>query len=190
MSLPLPLRRALRSVALLLVVVALGLGFLLWRGPEPGGIEDVYASVFGKPDLGPVDFATLTRRSTPNDALACPPGICPKAEADMVPPVFPVPGDRLRAIVAEVASEDAETRPTFESNWGEEDRYLARSRIMRYPDTINVQIVGQGEGRSTLALYSRSQIGLSDFGVNRARIERWLKRIGEIAAQPAAVSEG
>jgi uncharacterized protein (DUF1499 family) len=54
--------------------------------------------------------------------------------------------------------------------------------MMRFPDTIDVLIIGCGEGRSTLALYSRSQIGRSDLGINRARLERWLRRIGEKAA--------
>jgi uncharacterized protein (DUF1499 family) len=30
------------------------------------------------------------------------------------------------------------------------------------------------DGQATLAIYSRSLIGHGDFGVNRARIERWL----------------
>jgi uncharacterized protein (DUF1499 family) len=36
-------------------------------------------------------------------------------------------------------------------------------------------------GRSTLALYSRSQLGHGDMGVNRARIERWLAKLAEQA---------
>ena len=38
-----------------------------------------------------------------------------------------------------------------------------------------------GQGRSTIALYSRSQLGKSDLGVNRARIERWLEQLGAYA---------
>jgi uncharacterized protein (DUF1499 family) len=45
---------------------------------------------------------------------------------------------------------------------------------MRYPDTIDVEILPADEGRSTLAVYSRSLVGRKDFGVNHARLRRWL----------------
>ncbi len=177
------MRRAARVILGLGLVLVAGFGVLLWRGAEPGGIDDAWALVAGKPDLGPVDFATLERRSSPNDALACPPGLCAKAKPDIESPVFPVAGERLRAIVAEVAKGEPGTEIVFEDRWEEHDRYIVRSRLMRFPDTVDAHVIGAGEGRSTLALYSRSQIGYSDLGVNRARIERWLRRVGEIAAK-------
>jgi len=64
-----------------------------------------------------------------------------------------------------------------------QDRFLVRTRLMRYPDTVVVEVIEQGPNLSTLALYSRSQIGRSDFGVNRRRIERWVERIGAHAAR-------
>jgi uncharacterized protein (DUF1499 family) len=45
---------------------------------------------------------------------------------------------------------------------------------MRYPDTIDVAVFPMGEGQSSVAIYSRSLVGHGDFGVNRARVERWL----------------
>jgi uncharacterized protein (DUF1499 family) len=45
---------------------------------------------------------------------------------------------------------------------------------MRFPDTIDVEVVPVGDDKSTLAIYSRSLVGRSDFGVNRARIARWM----------------
>ncbi|WP_238313392.1 DUF1499 domain-containing protein [Methylobacterium crusticola] len=150
---------------------------MIGRGEEPGGIEEVWIRLFGPPDLGPVEFATLRRRASPNDALACPPDVCPQAKADFVPPDYPVPGARLREIVRAVAEAEPRTALVFSDRWGEQDRYVARSRLMRFPDTITVEIVGRGEGRSSLALYSRSQIGRGDLGVNRARLSRWLSGI-------------
>lgn len=161
-------------------LVACG-AILVWRGEEPGGIEEVWSLVLGPPDLGPVDFANLDRSATSADALACPSDLCRAGTADIPSPVYPVPGERLRAIVAEVAREDPRTDLVFQARWAEEDRYVARTRTLRLPDTINVAILGAGQGASTFALYSRSQIGALDFGANRARVERWLGRIGERA---------
>jgi uncharacterized protein (DUF1499 family) len=54
---------------------------------------------------------------------------------------------------------------------------------MRYPDTVVVQVFERDGSLSTLALYSRSQIGSSDFGVNGRRLARWVERVGTLAAQ-------
>lgn len=155
---------------------------LVARGSEPGGIEDVWL-LFGAPDRGAVDFPTLTRSF--GDALACPPGHC-RATSDAVPPVLPVSGERLRALVAAVASEEPGTALAFQARWADEDRYVTRSPWLRLPDTTAVAILGAGEGRSTLALYARPQFGFGDGGGNRARLERWLGRIAVLARAEAA----
>jgi uncharacterized protein (DUF1499 family) len=46
-----------------------------------------------------------------------------------------------------------------------------------FPDTIVVRFLDLPDGRSTLAIYSRSRFGESDFGVNHARLERWLGKL-------------
>ena len=56
----------------------------------------VYETIFGSPDLGPVDFETFTRASSPNTALACPPGFCRNAPADFDPGVFQGSDEDLR----------------------------------------------------------------------------------------------
>ena len=164
-------------------LLALGFGVLVWRGSEPGGIEDAWALIFGRPDLGPIDFQTFKRRATPNDALACPPDLCAHARPDIVPPTYPVSGERLRLMIAEAALADPDTQPVFAALWEDHDRYLARSRVLRFPDTIDVLAIERSENRATLAIYSRSQVGRGDLGVNRARVERWLDRIGAIVAR-------
>lgn len=154
---------------------------LVARGAEPGGIEDLWL-LLGAPDRGAVDFPTLRR--TFGDALACPADRC-RAAVDVVSPVLPVTGERLRAIVAAVAAGEPETEPAFRARWAEEDRYVVRSPWLRLPDTMAVAIVGAGEGRATLALSARPQFGVLDFGRNRARLERWLARIAARAEAEA-----
>lgn len=172
--------RNMRKKAVAIGLVSVGLGYGLWRGWETG-LERTWQSLFGSPDLGPVEFATLKRRSTPNDALICSADICPRAQPDAEPPVFPVPKDRLRGLVSDVVL--AEPGTSLLDRGQEQDRYLVRTRLMRFPDTVVVQVFDRGPDESTLALYSRSQIGRSDFGVNRRRLERWVARIGVLAAR-------
>lgn len=174
------------AVASVVLTLASGIGllWLIWRGAEPGGIDDAWTVLFGPPDLGPVDFATLERRRSPNDALVCRGEECPKAKADRAAKVYPVPGERLRAIVREVALAQPGVEPVFSERWADHDRYVARTRIMRYPDTIDVAVFGLTDATSTLALYSRSQIGRSDLGANRARLDAWLAAIDAGVARP------
>lgn len=170
----------MRKKAVAIGLVGVSLGYGVWRGWETG-VERTWQGLFGSSDLGPVEFATLKRRSTPNDALICPSAVCPQARPDAEPPVFPISGDRLRSLVSDVAL--AEPGTTLIDRGEEQDRYLVRTRLMRFPDTVVVQVFDRGQDSSTLALYSRSQIGRSDFGVNRRRIERWVARVGALAAR-------
>jgi uncharacterized protein (DUF1499 family) len=139
------------------------------------GPERIWA-LFGPSDLGTVNFETLKRRTSPNDALACPSGLC-AAKSDVAPPVFAVSAPELmKAFAKVIASEPLVTQVASDES-GFNARYVQRTKIMRFPDTVNVRFIDLGDGRSTIALYSRSQLGESDFGVNRARIERWLGKL-------------
>lgn len=162
----------LLKIAIILPILAAA-GYIL-IGPERLWLQ------FGDADLGPVSFETLERRATPNDALACHPGFC-NAPSDIVSPVFTVGAVELRRLFHQaIASEPRLTRiATDETELTE--RYIQRSWGLRFPDTINVRFVSRGDGHSTLALYSRSQLGRSDFGVNRARLERWLGNLARLA---------
>ena len=56
------------------------------------------------------------------------------------------------------------------------ERYIQRSAILKFPDTIIVHYLETPKG-TTLAMYSRSQLGHSDLGVNLARLQRWLGKV-------------
>ena len=66
----------------------------------------------------------------------------------------------------------------------ENQRYTFRARtaVIHFPDDVTVQFIALDDERSTLAIYSGSQYGYFDFGVNRRRIESWLR---ELAASPS-----
>jgi len=136
-------------------------------------------SILGPADLGPVDFETLERRKSPNDALACPPRLC-KAESDLEAPTFAVDVKGLRAAMAKVIASEPRISAVDTANDAQTDRYVQRSALFGFPDTIVVRYLDEPGGKSTVAIYSRSQLGQGDMGVNKARIERWLAKLQTI----------
>jgi len=167
-------------IALLAVAAAIAY-VLLEKRPGYGVYYGLGKLTGSRLDIGPVDWATLTRHATPNDALICPAAHCPHAKPDTEPKVYPVaPGDLLARLKA-VALADADViELSREPNCDRTARFVQYTRLMRYPDTIDVEVMASGEGHSTLAIYSRSLVGRKDFGVNRARLKRWLAALNSV----------
>lgn len=131
--------------------------------------------VFGPADLGPVDFSALERRTTPNDALVCPKGVS-EAKIDQVAPVFKTGVVGLRAAMAKVVSQEPRTTLVGHSDRLLTERYVERSAVLKFPDTIVVAYIEMPEG-ATVAMYSRSQLGYSDLGANLSRLRRWIDKL-------------
>lgn len=162
------------AVLIALAFAALAVLFLVARAfpRSPVGIDRLWER-FGPADQGPVDFTRLVRRSTPNDALACPPGLCGSARADIISPVWDVPYHELRArLVAAILASGAEQ--VAQATPGRGDRFVVRTPMIRYPDTVDMMVLPVAGGGSTVALYSRSLVGRSDLGANLARLTAWL----------------
>ena len=163
-------------VSLLLIIGAIGYA-LLEKRPGYGAYYGLAKLTGSRLDIGPVDWAHLTRHPTPNDALVCPAGHCPNARPDQEPKVYPLAPADLLARVKRVALAEPDTKelaPDRERG----ARFVQVTRLMRYPDTVDLEVIPVGENQSTLALYSRSLVGRKDFGVNRARLQRWLAAVG------------
>jgi uncharacterized protein (DUF1499 family) len=165
----------------IVMIIAIGLLVLigLVSAVFVGLGADRFWRLFGPPDLGPMAFEQLIRRTTPNDALACPTGLC-TAKVEITTPVYPVAAAELRRALATVIASEPQITIVETADASLTDRYIQRSARMGFPDTIVVRFLERPEGRSTLAIYSRSQFGESDLGVNRARIERWLAKLAKI----------
>jgi uncharacterized protein (DUF1499 family) len=157
------------AAVMALLLVAMVAAFVL-IGPER------IWNLFGPSDLGAISFETLKRRSTPNDALACPPDVC-SANSDLLPPAFALSAMDLRLAFRKVIASEDRVVLVEATDQDMSERYIQRSRLMGFPDTIVVRFLERPGGQSTLALYSRSQLGEGDLGVNRARIERWLEKL-------------
>jgi uncharacterized protein (DUF1499 family) len=163
-----------------LLIVALAAAYLLLEKRPRYGVYYGLAKLTGAPlDIGPVDWATLKRHRTPNDALVCPDGICPNAKSDWEPKPYPMtPADLLARLKTIALAAPGTHELSCAPNCDRVARFVQHSRLMRFPDTIDVEVFPAPGNQSTLALYSRSLVGRKDFGVNRTRINRWLAALG------------
>ena len=162
----------------LVVVAAGGVWMLLEKRPGYGAYYGLGKLTGSRLDIGPVNWSTLTRHTTPNDALVCAAERCPNAKPDWEPKIYPLAPQELLARVKMIALAEPNTRelPGAPHNGA---RFLQHTRLMRFPDTIDIVVLPVVDNQSTLAIYSRSLIGRKDFGVNRARITRWLAALDQ-----------
>lgn len=131
----------------------------------------------------PVDLRRVERSASPNDALACPPAVC-RAKADFVSPDFPVPRARLEALVRTVLPKRPRTELVGRNPALGQWIFVQRSAIFRFPDTVRVQVLSRKTGKgaaSSVIVYSRSNYGYSDMGVNKKRVRMWLDALVEAA---------
>ena len=158
------------GAVLIAALIALFVATFLILGP------DRLWAQFGPADLGDVDFAHLERRGTPNDALACAAAFC-AAKADIPAPVIARPfGDVFLAVQDAVVREPGLEQ--VDANAGQGTlRFVQRSPVMGFPDTINVKVVATADSGTAVLIYSRSQLGRDDMGVNLARVKRWAELI-------------
>lgn len=160
----------MRKIIVRLVLLALiGLAALLLLWPQ-----QVWTFVAGPADLGAVDFATLEKPGKPNAYLACPKTTCTAYTPDMEPPVFEIDAGLLRKLAIAVWSEVPDVEVVHDASADLAIRFVQRTEFLKFPDTISVKFVPVSEKQSTLAIYSRSQIGYSDLGANESRVKHWL----------------
>ncbi|MCC5992134.1 MAG: DUF1499 domain-containing protein [Rhodobacteraceae bacterium] len=147
----------------LLAVIALGLGGLAWIRLAPSD-----------PARWHEDPRLVSRPTTPNYHLIRLVG------GDAMPPVFQITAEQLAARLDVIAQ--AEGAVLLAGSVKDlHMTYVTRTKLMGFPDYTSVLIDPAGEGAMLLA-FARARFGRSDFGVNRARLERWIKALQ--AAQP------
>lgn len=120
------------------------------------------------------DPATVERTGRPNDYLVAPEGTT-VVPPDRVAEVFSEPADDLLARFAEVALVEPRVVEIGDGGGGYRT-FVQRSALIGFPDYVSVRAVDV-EGGAGLIVYSRSQYGYSDWGVNTARVEDWLSKL-------------
>ena len=160
--------------ALALAGLALVVGL---RSPAPFGFWQGLGEALGVPrDLGPTDFAVLSRRH--GSALICPPDLCAAIAGADAPPVFTISAERLAAKLRRVALAEPGVAELPDST-PDHLRFVRRSAMLRLPDVMDARFLPRSSGASTLALYARPAMGLLDFGANRRRLERWMAALSQ-----------
>ena len=151
------------------------------------GRENTWAVLFGAPPAETIDFATLEPRTTPNSFLLCPEGICGRRQADRVSPQYDLAPEKLAKLTRNVMESTEglrrDERPRTAAPEGAQPEtpmqwdYIATTPRLKFPDLITVRVLDAGNGKSSLAIYSRAVYGRKDFGANQNRIAAWLEAI-------------
>lgn len=160
---------------LILLAVVSSLVLLYVSLAAAKGKAGALATLFGAVEREPFEFETFSLTPRPNQFLVCPPGLCRNAKPHMEAPVLEMSVEALRNRWMERISGQPRVRLIDSNARREQYDFEQVSALVGFPDTITVRFLPAGEGRSTLAIYSRSHYGRSDFGVNEKRIRAWLE---------------
>ena len=121
-----------------------------------------------------IDFSTFKMGWRPNQFFAAPVDFQSSAKPMAVVPVYPVSLDALDAAFRAVALSSPRVSIVSEDSARRQIDVVQRSAVFKFPDTITVQFVPQGDAHSSLVIYSRASIGIGDMGVNKKRVLAWL----------------
>jgi len=168
----LEVKRRRGGFTLIELLVVIAIGFAAWTMLNPN--EDVKGRPMGSVI---VDFKALKLSARSNKFLVLPEGFEGGARPDMRSPVFPVPPAALAKRAKEILQKQDRTDLVRDVDANHQLELVQRSAILRFPDYVTLQALPVGEGKSALAIYSRSKYGRSDFGVNGKRIRAWLDLI-------------
>jgi uncharacterized protein (DUF1499 family) len=128
----------------------------------------------GVPAPAPLDFTTLKLPASPNTCLLTP-SLAP-GQGHLHRDPLPASPEAVMAALDRVAASMPRSFPLARFPARNQAQWVVRSALMNYPDIVVAEAV-QVAGGSGLWLYSRSLIGWSDMGVNRARVMTWLEAL-------------
>lgn len=143
-----------------------------------GGREQSWEVIAGSPDRGDYDFARARRSSSGNDALACSPGLCENPDFE-IEPVDVEPEVAIATLTEQLLANDPLARRVDDGADQLAVRFITYSPVMRFPDVIHLRTTRLADGLTGVMAYARAQLGKSDFGKNRARLEDLLATLSD-----------
>lgn len=123
-----------------------------------------------------VDFKRLPEVKTQNLYIVCPPKYC-NLKPNEISPVFPFDQNHLNVHWQAVVKHLPRLTLIAEDKEKLLFTYVQRTKYLHLPEVINVQLIPMDKNHSTLAIYSQSKYGFSDFGANKARVDEWLQKM-------------
>jgi uncharacterized protein (DUF1499 family) len=124
-----------------------------------------------------LDFAQLQRRGSPNDWLVAPAEEPAHLRADGQSPRFPLPAEELARQWVDLVASRPRTRIIGISPDGMAVEAEQRSSLFRFVDRVSFRAVAIDSGTSSAYVYSRSQVGYWDLGINQRRVARWMEAL-------------
>ncbi len=61
-------------------------------------------------------------------------------------------------------------------------KFVAVTKIMKFKDDVDIEVIERSSDESTVAVYSHSRVGYSDMGANKKRVETIISRLGAKAS--------
>ena len=129
------------------------------------------------------DFAVLKIQQTPNRFLMLPLELKSRSRADIPSPVIAKSASDAARIWFQVLSEEQQVYLKRYDLINLQFDFIQRTGIFHFIDDITVQFFDRNHASSTLAVYSRSKVGIYDFGVNRRRVTRWVTLMQQTVKQ-------
>ena len=129
-----------------------------------------------------LDFASLKLSPRPNQFLVAPDGLCQNAEPHEISPVFPVPPPVMFEAWRKLVTAAPRTMLKAADKRSGQIEAVQHSALFKFRDRITFAAFAAGQDHSSLAVYSRSLVGYSDLGANKARIRRWLEILNQSLA--------
>lgn len=119
-----------------------------------------------------INFKSLKRPPKPNTCLVAPKNHCLAAEPDFAPPELDMTGRGLFSKLSEIVAADR-SFGKIESD-AEQGRlkFVATTGLMRFKDDVDIEVIQLEDGKTSLAIYSRSRVGYSDLGANQKRVRK------------------
>jgi hypothetical protein len=134
----------------------------------------------------PIDPVAVGRSPFPNRSLAAPPGVT-LSPPDLPAPTFALPAARVAELWVAVVEGQPRARVVERAADGLLIHCVQTTAVLRFVDDVHARILPLGRDQSTLAVLSRSRVGLWDLGVNAARLRAWL---ADLEARAARWSSG
>ncbi|MGB0630816.1 MAG: DUF1499 domain-containing protein [Alphaproteobacteria bacterium] len=122
-----------------------------------------------------MDLRKFQRSSTPNDAFACPAGVC-RAKPDFDSPVFALGVAQLLNRAEAILGAEPRTELVAKDNNLNQLVFVQRSSVLGFPDTVRVQAAKTDRG-VVVIMHSQSNYGYWDLGANKKRVRDWLEKL-------------